>query len=304
MSGGTIGRDEFIQLYIESVRQAVEANWPSRLSNVVFHSSGYDSRILSWTLRQLAEKHGRDWLGDVLFVCWGAECEGFAQIMEYEGWKPEQYRLIHNNGADVDSRHLHFKAAAHRLGGVVSRATNYWESGLHYLHQSLGGLKCVWTSQGNNEIWAIPNEQTFGEFYSWLYSCFVGEMFSAISWAVNCMPLNVHTLSLLLKHGPPCGLGSIRQDIVRTMDKGLAEIPRMDENTGQWMVDHRAIPADLFDKAIEDYRASWYGRCVAPEQADRAGMQTVLPSNWWRHWTAASLCDDLLRRGHKITVAA
>lgn len=77
--------------------KVVYDSWIPGGVHVVMHSSGLDSRMLSWVIKQLHLMHGDSWLGQVLFLCSKWEGNTFKGIMEYEGWRPDQYLVVRNN---------------------------------------------------------------------------------------------------------------------------------------------------------------------------------------------------------------
>jgi len=90
---------------------------------LVLHSSGYDSRILSSCLMELREA-GYD-LGDIHFRCHGPEGPTFKQIMELQGWEPDEFSVFEHPPED------HFDMCRWDRPGVGgwTRATapmNFW----------------------------------------------------------------------------------------------------------------------------------------------------------------------------------
>ena len=73
--------------YLEAFEQVIDTSWDSTKFNLIYHSSGYDSRLISHFIHRKYESDP----GHVLFVCWGSECEAFKHIMEHEGWDESQY---------------------------------------------------------------------------------------------------------------------------------------------------------------------------------------------------------------------
>lgn len=88
---------------IEILTKIFERDWDSDDFHLMFHSSGYDSRIISQVLARMRDKFGEGWLGDVLFLCWGFEGALFKKIMEFQGWKEDNYH-VYNEGVGIDYR--------------------------------------------------------------------------------------------------------------------------------------------------------------------------------------------------------
>lgn len=78
--------DNPVPLLFDLVTQAVEQAWRPDAFHLVFHSSGWDSRIISAAIKRLMQKNGPDWLGEVLFLCNRWEADRFVQAMQAMGW--------------------------------------------------------------------------------------------------------------------------------------------------------------------------------------------------------------------------
>lgn len=87
---------------IKLIREAIIKQWNNNVIHVVLHSGGKDSRIISSTLASLRETMGRDWLGDVLFLCLRPEESIFLQIMEKQDWKKEEYYVYRPFASTID----------------------------------------------------------------------------------------------------------------------------------------------------------------------------------------------------------
>lgn len=71
----------------EAIERSIDEAWNPTQFNLVFHSNGYDSRVMSHFLRRAYLKNP----GMILFVCFPPEGESFLNIMKFEGWEPDQY---------------------------------------------------------------------------------------------------------------------------------------------------------------------------------------------------------------------
>jgi hypothetical protein len=102
-------------MYIEELRMQVvytiQSAWKEDAFHLVFHSSGYDSRIISSAIKHLLMKHGSEWLGKgLLFLSNRWEADGFRKIMAAQGWDKSQY-LVYDEGRDDE----HFANAVYNL---------------------------------------------------------------------------------------------------------------------------------------------------------------------------------------------
>ena len=71
--------------------------WDSSKFHLVTCSAGMDSRILAWTLSQLRDEMGEEWLGDIHFRCHEPEGPLFKQAMALMKWKKDQYSVYKEN---------------------------------------------------------------------------------------------------------------------------------------------------------------------------------------------------------------
>jgi len=79
---------EFVELLKKAFRQSVLNFWKPKEKYAIFHSAGFDSRIISATLAELRDE-GIEM--NVHFRCHQPECPGFSEIMKREGWDESQY---------------------------------------------------------------------------------------------------------------------------------------------------------------------------------------------------------------------
>lgn len=91
--------DDFAQSLISVLESYFVEKWNSD-PKIIFHSGGFDSRIISIVLMNLLKKYGKEWLGKIHFRCHQPECELFTEIMQREGWDPEYYSCY--EGPDED----------------------------------------------------------------------------------------------------------------------------------------------------------------------------------------------------------
>lgn len=87
---------------VEALIKTIEKNWDGNKIHVQAHSSGYDSRLLSFIIKKLYNKYGKEWLGEMYFICWQPEIDQFLRIMEYEGWSDDHIILIKPDAPATD----------------------------------------------------------------------------------------------------------------------------------------------------------------------------------------------------------
>ena len=91
----TITEDEFIRKFIKAFKETVRDIWDKNKYHIVLHSSGYDSRMLSWTIKQLN-------LSDLTYLCMEPEWDEFYPIMEYIGGEHHKM-VVHRRGDNPGS---------------------------------------------------------------------------------------------------------------------------------------------------------------------------------------------------------
>lgn len=74
-----------------ALKEYIVSQWNPNEKHLMFHSSGFDSRIVSGILAELRVEKGKDWIGDIHFRCHQPEGAMFERIMKAEGWDTTQY---------------------------------------------------------------------------------------------------------------------------------------------------------------------------------------------------------------------
>lgn len=86
-----------IEKFALNIRMALVKYWESVLKPgekyIVFHSAGFDSRIVSLTLMEFRIKHGDTLTKNIHFRCHQPEGPMFIEIMEKQGWPKNQYSV-------------------------------------------------------------------------------------------------------------------------------------------------------------------------------------------------------------------
>lgn len=117
--------DWFVLQLKAALKQAIIEMWDSNMPHLVFHSGGYDSRILSAALKELHKEKGDKWLGKVHFRCHQPEIELFNQIMKIEGWDESQYSGWY--GSNTDHYNLGIKDIALNGFSPIDQQMNFWQ---------------------------------------------------------------------------------------------------------------------------------------------------------------------------------
>jgi len=287
---------ESIHTLIELFERVVEMEWDQGKFHFVMHSSGYDSRMLSETIRRLWLKNGDWWLGDVLFVCNKFEGEQFRKIMEYQGWDESQYMVVGEN-VPVEEYHapsLDFSNAWKKLNCVFGLPVNLF----YYLAEAAQACGRM-PEDKFVQSWCnylVPIDYTLKldllDRHKFLYyHAMGGRNFKG----ENMEFPGAHPvfLSGAIEYETDLALNQVKRAFVRAMDKGLADIDETRTNLqGDW---GRDLSDRLFRKSVSDYKKSWYGKRVNVRPEITVGF-----NRWWRAWSIASFCEHLIGNGYKL----
>jgi len=300
-----VERSRFLEEVYSVFVDVVENAWIPERFHVVLHSGGYDSRLISWTIKELYEKNGPEWLGNILFVELEGETEESWNALKAEGWD-ESLFMSYRADARSGEHHGHlcnFADAWRRTnGGMWAKGFNHWYDSIEWL-QEIGHIPSSldqlqnWTGIYSNEIsCALTN----GPGIEWMFDILFYHIYSLIptkgEWVAPFLNLD------LIRVVHEYGLGHRERDaytyplhILEWLAPEVAKLPK--PPAGRSLARWRGLSPDLCQQMLREYRVSWYGRNVAPDVEIYANVGL---SPWWGHWGLASLCEKLLRGGHKI----
>lgn len=280
----------------------VEQAWSPNKFHFIMHSSGHDSRLLSWAIKYLYEKNGPSWLGDVLFGEWDCESEPFKQIMEVEGWSDSQWAVYKPETAGTREYHadsLEFKHAWKRLNGQVSIPLSMWCDSVRYFQEqgvipNDDPLQC-WNGQFANEIMKFTDQ--YGSLTMAIRKIQDNVLCTTTQLGDFVWPyLNLKWIIAKHTYGRPFGWH--QSQLVEAVAPQLTHIPRIDSSTIK-RGPCRRISDLLLQRALEDFEGSWYAKNT-PLIPRYVPSPSLAYSNWWGHWGLASLCEHLLEQGHTI----
>ena len=288
----------YLSRMLETLKEIVFAQWKPDYAHAIFHSSGIDSRLLSWAIRELWKEHGDDWLGQVLFLCSKWEGSEFKRIMAYEEWDPSQYWVVDE---DLPSPRYYewsltnFKGAWERHNGVSAIAVNLFWYPIAKA-QARGILPTeqvqVFSGQwGNTTMDEVRGEDIKTAIIMFYFSVLRNRPFKGDLVHFPFAEAQYVQAALSSQHA----LGhALRPALLKHADERLAKFTNMRADGDR----HRRIADDIIEQMIEDYDNSWYGKYIKP--GARPKHKTTEFQSFCSHWTAASLCNELLARGHTI----
>lgn len=312
LEAGTILMDEshfFAQLR-ERLLKVIEENWKPEKDHIVMHSSGRDSRMLSWLIRKLFHKHGPDWLGNIIFLCSKQEGPPFKQIMEYEGWKKDQYLVVGENLKDEDifaPIFLNFKNAWRMCNGSFTDARNmfiYFPEVAHRERnfpleniQTWSGYFSDEFAEGSYLETGIANLNPGGPA--------IKHMFEHLYWipTYSSRPMmgevifpfaDIDYVRLIVQSSIRLGPQKVRNHLLASMDPELTEFHNSNVSGHRYP----EINDQTLSKARKDYQKSWFGRKKQryPEWGEVPGRYEPMLS----YWTTASLIEHLTTTGYTV----
>lgn len=291
---------EFFEIWLMHLELAVADLWIPRKFHLVLHSSGWDSRVLSLVLRRLSGRLGSDWLGDVLFACYGCEAPAHRAAMECEGWDEHQYMeivdvvLLFRKLLDFDnawtwinnvkpglSLSVIFVREMLERHGINPRSAQLWYGYYGNTTDRLCGKKNLLYRRTRNQ-YESPSSTSVYDIDD------VNDMFGhydVLEYVIRARAPVTAKRSLL------------RQQLLRQVAPELARIPEI-----QLKDDFPLVPHELARQAKLDYTASWYGRMVHPDGVRQSTRHAEHYHGWWNIWSRAALCEHLLREGYEIEI--
>lgn len=276
--------------WLEAIGRAVELEWDPSKFNLVYHSSGYDSRIISHFLCKSYKRRP----GPILFVCIEPEGDQFKKIMKYQGWDESQW-AIYDKFANPFNLLFNFNTVWKGFNRPSKFPMNMSTTCIEYL-QILEKVPMdlsrvvLWTGLHMNELFKSPRTlaQTIRRRYSHDWHTVWGPTCSAIIAPI----LSIQSLRAIFSK-PRRERFRNQKGAVEMLDPGLA-------NIGNWRpVPERPIPPLVSNRMIEDFKSSYYYRFIKQVPIPENITNSYFKGNWafWRIWTFASLVEHLVESG-------
>lgn len=286
----------FMETFIKTLTGYIEKVWQPNKFNVVLHSGGWDSRILSAILRRIYVKRGADF-GRILFACYGEECSVLQKIMEIEGWSKNQYVSIPRDDKFF-SHHFDFQKAWWFLNGPSPYPVN----DLFWVYKFLSSNGRIPRDPSKIQFWsAIYFNEVFLHLHSGksnpvelfinkYYNFWATNLISGLPFVFSEPVLNYKTLKCIVESRVDLPK-DIRARIMRKINPELCKVPR---RTNPQKI---KLPTKHRLKVEKDYSTSWYGKNIRPNI--KRDMK-IVHSPWWSAWSSASLVGYLIQKGIKI----
>lgn len=288
-------RAEFYDGYMAMLEHAIEDLWSPDKFHLVLHSSGYDSRAFSLALKRVLARRGRDWLGRILFACYGLEGPSFLEIMRWGGWREGEcvtlpdFTPCYEIAVDFDTAWTWINVSCCAPGTLQ-------ENFIRLLHQR-GRVPAtedvqLWYGFWGNPVQSLPSARN--RFVTMAQAQYDAEISLSIFDAddVNDVFGHYDVIKYLVQAKVDLSGCAIHRELSSHFDCALGGIPRRNV----WD-DYPTVPPGTLARAASDYATSWYGRKVHPGKGRFVASRH---RGWWGWWSRAALCDYLLRQGYEI----
>lgn len=290
-----------LQRLYDRIYSSIEHSWDTDAFHVVFHSSGYDSRIISGIITKLCKENGKEWLGrGLLFLSNRWEASSFRLIMDALGWSSYHYAAFDQGSAqDHFALSLNFATCWRPTNAPTPCAGNLrWYLVAWAQEKGLipGDISCV---QGYTGLWANETWNAFllGDKDKWIEryeDWYIYNQMAALPWKIPVMEYPLSDLKVL-EILP--SVSNYKGDDLRCIMAEFASpqtrhIPRF--GFDDW--GHK-ISGKVRKECAESYSKSWYGKHVKPKLTIPS---TSGWSNEWGYYGLASLCERLIQDGVKV----
>jgi len=308
-TGDKMGYREFIGYLLDNIRQVVRSTWDDSKFHIIDHSSGYDSRILSHIIRQLYNKKIIN--GDILFICFQPEGDGFKKIMQYEGW-PEKNYMVYNEDAVPDeyyapcfgfeNKWLSYNGLSQWPGDIL-----FWvikdlqaQGKLPMKDESIQSYGMGYFDELNNHKLRYKKRSSVHRFLETYYFNRFPQSMSNFKGDRIMPMLDMEIVKLML--GPDWGWvtkAKIKESLIKKLDPGLYQF----KNTypGSAKNPYHMISERILDKVKADYASSWYGENIRPDMIGQA-TRVLGYAPWWACYSAASVVEHLRESGVEIRI--
>lgn len=297
-----MSKSQFLAGLRKKLRNIVFDNWKPGIFHVHVHSSGFDSRMLSWTIKQLHQEQGNAWLGDVMFLCSKWEGSEFKKIMAHEDWKSSQYLVVDEqlkNEEYYAPSLLNFESIWRETNGPSCIPVNL----MWYLverTQKRGLLPQriqLWTTQWGNTVLDPSSSPQGGRAIERLWKMhYLSQIGTCLKkgFEVTEPFINIDLAQFIVNSSVRMG-ENLRLALLASMDRKLSQFRNLHLSGDR----KQPISREIMQRVAKDYSESWYGRNVKKNIVWKASTDHF---PCWSHWTAASLCKHLVKNGYKIKI--
>jgi hypothetical protein len=281
-----------IKVLVSLIEEAINTFWDSNKFNLIFHSSGYDSRILSYFITRIVAHRG----GEFLFVCMEPEGNAFKSIMQYFNISEANYQ-IYDRLSNPYNLMFDFATTWKYINGMSLFPMSVFHACVEYLRR-IGAIPedlsmvNVWSGLHMNEV--VAGRGTLDQLLKRRYYSKLSAMWGSFLPANAIHPfVSSKILEYITLHAYV--LPEVRIKMLQYLDPTLAKFFKAPRASGQ-SIKH------IYNTMIDDYKNSYYYHNI-----DDTGLPygKVVSSyshlGFWRKWAFASLIEYLVERGVDIS---
>lgn len=287
------------------LRERIAAVWQPEKIHFIYHSSGYDSRVISGLIRSLYQERGDDWLGTTFFITNKWENLAFIEIMARQGWAKEQWYVYGAKIADslyflssIDPHTTYFT-----LNAPCPIPANLWYYIPCGFQTDNGTIPDLDACQGFSGYWSNETHETFltndrewytrwGYWYSFNVMASLPMFFPHMEF-IYPTPEYQTALSQMIVQGVG-DYKALRRAMADLACPNCADIPN-----GMQSDRHHPIDDSIRHRMTDQYRQTWYGKHVCKDFTAPTNSEF---SPEWGKWSLASLCEFLLDQGRTINI--
>jgi hypothetical protein len=250
---------------VSGLSEFLEQSWEPDMRHVVLHSSGYDTRIVCGVLRQLHQRLGDRWLGEVLFCSFAPEREYAKGLFDYFGWPEHTWHPVgaERCGTNYYAPILDFDC----IGTQLSEPERFWDGALltqvelerDFLTAPAQGLTGLWSDETSK--WNRLRLGDVARYVGALLFDNPGVLPGRPDAAFMFPFASVQWVKLLTRYRIPVPVMEFKQEMLRQIDPELArppKFPRTRNIAEQHITELRAVRME------REYRKSWYAHAVGP----------------------------------------
>lgn len=319
--------------FIDLLTKVVVEGWESTKFHIIFHSSGYDSRLLSYILKKLLQKNGEKWLGDILFICWEPEGTCFKRIMKWGGWSKKQY-YIYQEGMTTDYRaeliefdnvHRWVNASVGPIQPVGPSIVAAKRDGLIPDDRKIHVMAAWGVDEFCKAHSLINKQKKYKETYYrrfnmgfrkydnpvinimislWLYPSFnptydFDEDIPATWSSVECDSFSfpfadVRIIESLVSKE------FIKKQVRSQLPISLGNLLEGEGGDGTWANQPAELSKKVRKKTANDFNNSWYNKNISKLEYNIFPSFNNHSSSLWREYVLASMCEYLIKKGVEI----
>jgi len=285
----TLAWREAVPTLFETVKATIAAAWRHDAFHLVFHSSGYDSRIINAVIHQLLDKNGPEWLGKgLLFLSNRWEAANFRAIMQAAGWE-EQHYAAYDEGPDDEHFALGlediWRAAPLPIPGNLWHYLPKWARSKSLLPDSGIQSFCgLWANEAWGAFLSVPNPWVgfVDTWYGW--NCMAALPIAA-EWQE--FPLVATGVLDVLARTVPSQGNAMRKAVAEYALPEARDFP----NPGLDDLKH-PISERLRGELDERYRATFFGQAVQWNPPINSSFSIE-----WGRYSTAMLVEQLKAGG-------